>query len=272
MTKLASELIDIGVNLTGKSFKKDVPQVIERAIASGVSHMVVTGTNLQHSEEAIHLCEKWPESLLCTAGLHPHHAKEWNGKAAQKIEQLAKNTAVRAIGECGLDYNRNFSTPKDQRYAFEAQLELAGELALPVFLHQRDAHKDFAQIMDRWRHKLPGGVVHCFTGTPDEARASLDMDLHIGITGWLCDERRGKSLQQAVAVIPAERLMIETDAPYLMPRDLPQTLSGQIKAGRNEPMVLSHICAALAKYKNIDAAEMAVQTTQLARQFFAIKN
>ncbi|VAW62832.1 Deoxyribonuclease TatD [hydrothermal vent metagenome] len=270
MTKLTGNLIDIGVNLTGKLFKKDLPQVIERAISSGVSQMVVTGTNLKHSEEATDLCAKWPENLLCTAGVHPHHAKEWHAKSAQQFQKLAENIAVRAIGECGLDYNRNFSTPRDQRYAFEAQLELAAELGLPVFLHQRDAHKDFLQIMGRWRDRLPGGVVHCFTGTSDEAKASLDMDLHIGITGWLCDERRGRSLQQAVETIPLEHLMIETDAPYLLPRDLPEKVSAQLQLRRNEPMVLSHVCAALAKYKNVDVQEVAVQTTQLARQFFAI--
>ncbi|HED33113.1 MAG TPA: hydrolase TatD [Gammaproteobacteria bacterium] len=262
--------MDIGANLTGKSFKKDLPQVIERAISSGVSRMVVTGTTLRNSEEAIKLCEKWPDTLLCTAGVHPHHAKEWSDKSAQEFQNLAKNTAVRAMGECGLDYNRNFSTPKDQRYCFEAQLELAAELKLPVFLHQREAHRDFLQIMSRWRDQLPGGVVHCFTGTPDEAMASLDMDLHIGVTGWLCDERRGQSLQQAVEHIPLEHLMIETDAPYLMPRDLPATLSEQLQPRRNEPLVLPHVCAALAKYKNIDVEELAVQTTLLARQFFAI--
>ncbi|VAW61350.1 Deoxyribonuclease TatD [hydrothermal vent metagenome] len=271
MTEPANNLIDIGVNLTGKSFKKDLPQVIDRAVLAGVSQMVVTGTTLAHSEDAQMLCDRWPDILLSTAGVHPHHAKEWSGRSAQQLYDLAEHTAVRAIGECGLDYNRNFSKPKDQRLCLEAQLELAAELRLPVFLHQRDAHKDFMQIMDRWRDKLSAGVVHCFTGTLDEAKACLDMALHIGVTGWLCDERRGQSLQQAVEYIPLESLMIETDAPYLMPRDLPANIKNQLEERRNEPLVLPHVCAALAKYKNLDIEEVARQTTQLARDFFAIK-
>lgn len=271
MTEVIEDLIDIGVNLTGSSFQKDLPEVIERAVSAGVRQMVVTGTNVEHSEAAIELCEKWPETLFSTAGVHPHHAKEWTDEAGHKIHRLAKHESVRAIGECGLDYNRNFSEPKDQRSCFEAQLELAADLQLPVFLHQRDAHKDFLSIINRWRDKLSNGVAHCFTGTLDEAKAYLDVDLQIGVTGWLCDERRGRSLQQAVEYIPLNRMMIETDAPYLMPRDLPTAISTQLQERRNEPLVLPHVCAALARYKNLTLEDVARETSQLAREFFSIE-
>jgi len=267
-----NNLIDIGVNLTARAFEKDRVQVIERALSHGVTQMVVTGTDLAHSEAAAELCEQWQNTLFSTAGVHPHHASDWNDKIALRIYQLAEQPAVRAIGECGLDYNRNFSRPVEQRRCFEAQLELAADIGLPVFLHQRDAHSDFMAIISRWRDKLTAGVAHCFTGTRDEAAACLDMDLSIGITGWLCDERRGQSLQQAVEYIPLERLMIETDAPYLIPRDLAQDLSGALQPRRNEPMVLPHICTALARHKNIDMEEVAASTTRLARDFFAIEN
>ncbi len=263
-------LVDIGVNLTGKSFKKDLPEVIERALIAGVAKIGVTGTNLQHSDEAITLCEKYPQVLFSTAGIHPHHASEWTDKTAQEIHSMAKMSCVKAIGECGLDYNRNLSSPKDQRRAFEAQLELAADLKLPVFLHQRDAHDDFIKLIKIWRSRLTGGVAHCFTGTTDEALAYLELDLHIGITGWLCDERRGSSLQQAVKKIPLDKLMIETDAPYLMPRDLPENLSKTLQDRRNEPLVLPHVCDALARFKNEDPDKVATQTTQVANAFFKL--
>ena len=248
MSEELQDLIDIGVNLTGSAFKKDLPAVIDRALASGVSQMVVTGTNLQHSELAIELCDLNIGILYATAGVHPHHAKEWTDKVAHQIHNLLDHSAVLAIGECGLDYNRNFSDPKDQRKCFEAQLELAADAQLPVFLHQRDAHDDFLAIINRWRDQLVGGVAHCFTGTADEAKAYIDIDLKIGVTGWICDERRGTSLQQAVQEIPLQSLMIETDAPYLMPRNLSSEALQRLQERRNEPMVLPHVCKALAHY------------------------
>ncbi len=263
-------LIDIGVNLTGSSFKKDQTLVIDRATQAGVEKMIVTGTNLKHSDRAIELCDKYSDALLSTAGVHPHHASEWNDAVAQEIHAMAQVSCVKAVGECGLDYNRNFSDPKDQRKCFEAQLELAVDLQLPVFLHQRDAHDDFLKILARWIDQLKGGVAHCFTGSVEEAKDYLQMDLMIGVTGWLCDERRGQSLQQAVQEIPLEKLMIETDAPYLLPRDLSQNLAAQLKDRRNEPLVLPHICIALARYKNMDVEEVAAQTTLQAKQFFNI--
>jgi len=266
------DLIDIGVNLTGSAFQNDLSDVIDRALSSGVSQMVVTGTNLQHSELAIELCDLNHDILYSTAGVHPHHAKEWSDKTAHQIHNLLDHSAVRAIGECGLDYNRNFSDPKDQRKCFEAQLELAADAQLPVFLHQRDAHDDFLAIINRWRDQLVGGVAHCFTGTPDEAQAYIDIDLKIGVTGWLCDERRGKSLQQAVQKIPLQSLMIETDAPYLLPRDLPSDTKQRLQDRRNEPLVLSHVCKVLAHYIGEDPVEVAQQTSLLARQFFNIQD
>ncbi len=263
-------LVDIGVNLTGKSFKKDLPEVIDRALIAGVAKIGVTGTNLLHSDAAIGLCEKYPQVLFSTAGIHPHHASEWTDKTAQEIHGMAQMLCVKAVGECGLDYNRNLSSPKDQRHAFEAQLELAVDLKLPVFLHQRDAHDDFIKLIKIWRSRLIGGVAHCFTGSVDEALAYLELDLHIGVTGWLCDERRGLALQQAVTKIPLDKLMIETDAPYLMPRDLPESLSTTLQDRRNEPLVLSHVCEALARFKNEDPDKVAKQTTQVANAFFKL--
>lgn len=265
------DLIDIGANLTSSAFQADLSEVIDRALASGVGQMIVTGTSLEHSQHAIELCKLNIDILYSTAGVHPHHASEWSDKVSHQLDNLLDHTAVRAIGECGLDYNRNFSSPEAQRHCFEAQLELAADKQLPVFLHQRDAHDDFVKILSRWRDKLTGGVAHCFTGSADQAKAYLDLELYIGVTGWVCDERRGQELQQALRHIPLSQLMIETDAPYLLPRDLPAALRQQLKDRRNEPMLLPHICHAVAHYMAEDVQQVAKQSTQQARQFFAIE-
>jgi len=271
MTDPLQDLIDIGVNLTGKAFQPDHSAVIDRALAAGVKQMLVTGTNLQHSEMAIELCHNNHGILYATVGVHPHHALEWDERVAHQIYNLLDHSAVRAIGECGLDYNRNFSPADAQRRCFEAQLELAADKQLPVFLHQRDAHDDFIAILSRWRDKLSGGVAHCFTGTADQAQAYLDLGLQIGITGWLCDERRGHDLQQAVKQIPLQHMMLESDAPYLLPRDLPKSMAAQLQPRRNEPLVLPHVCATLARYKEVEPAEVARQSTALARKLFTIE-
>ena len=264
------ELIDIGVNLTGSSFRKDLDQVIQRATQAGVVQQVVTGTNLEHSEAAIELEKSYPGVLSSTAGVHPHHAKDCDDRTLQKLEQLAQEAGVVAIGECGLDFNRNFSPPDVQEKWFEAQLELAASLKMPVFLHQRDAHERFMEILDRWRAQLVGGVAHCFTGSLDEAKACIDLDLHIGVTGWICDERRGQALQQAVTCIPSNRLMLETDAPYLLPRDLPKDIDPKPRERRNEPAYLPHICQAVASFRGETMEAVAQASTRNAREFFKI--
>ena len=259
-------LIDIGVNLTGSSFKKDLPEVIQRAEDAGVRQMVVTGTNIEHSRTAVELDDEYSGVLYSTAGVHPHHAKDCNDQTLITLSELAQHPSVVAIGECGLDFNRNFSPAQDQLKWFEAQLELAADHQLPVFLHQRDAHDDFLKIMQYWRPKLVGAVAHCFTGSTDEALAYIDLDMYIGVTGWICDERRGGSLQQAVQHIPANRIMLETDAPYLLPRDL----EPKPRDKRNEPMYLPHVCQAVARYREESLDHLAQVTTENAQRFFKL--
>jgi TatD DNase family protein len=262
-----SEYIDIGVNLTGSSFSNDLDQVIRRARDAGVTRMIVTGTDIDHSRRALELGHQYPDALLSTAGIHPHHASEFDNNAIEVLRELSVNESVVAIGECGLDYNRNYSTPEQQRLAFEAQLQLACELDLPVFLHQRDAHHDFVSMVKEYRHELVGAVAHCYTGTADEALAYVDMDMYIGITGWICDERRGIDLQDAVREIPIDRIMLETDAPYLLPRDLKQA---PVQKRRNEPCYLPHICRVTAMHMGVDQSSLADNALQNTRRFFAI--
>jgi TatD DNase family protein len=245
--------IDIGVNLTGSSFKKDLSQVIERAQQAGVTQMIVTGTDVQHSALAIQMAEQFVSICYATAGLHPHHASDYSNDLGSELRDMAGHKNVVAVGECGLDFNRNFSSRKEQIQAFEAQLDMAIELQKPVFLHQRDAHQDFVSIIKSCRKELKQLVAHCFTGTVEELNDYLLLDMHIGVTGWLCDERRGQSLQQAVKHIPLDRIMLETDAPYLLPRDMQLK---PVEKNRNEPCFLPHIAKSVARHMAIEEAKL----------------
>lgn len=258
-------LIDIGVNLTSKQFREDLPQVIERAHAAGVRYMMVTGLTAPLSQAALELARTRPEALCCTVGVHPHNARTFDQHTSGELRALARSPQVVAIGECGLDYDRDFSPRPQQRLAFEAQLELAIELGRPVFLHQRGAHADFEAILKNARPKLSGGVVHCFTGDAHELDAYLALDLHIGITGFICDERRGTHLRELVGRIPPERLMVETDAPFLLPRDLREA-----RGRRNEPMYLPHVARSVARYAGRDEAELRRTTTAAAFRLFGL--
>lgn len=260
-------LIDIGVNLTSKQFRADVDEVIERALAAGVERMIVTGTSIEASHRARELAKTRPGVLWCTAGVHPHNARELGAELLEGLEALCREPEVVCVGECGLDYNRNFSPPEEQREAFEVQLELACKLGKPVFLHERDAHDDFLRILTNARSSLAGMVVHCFTGTVAEAEAYLELDAHIGVTGWICDERRGRHLAEVVAQIPPERLLIETDAPFLLPRDL----SPKPKSRRNEPMYLPHIAAVIARHAGRAIHEVAAQSWDNAERLFRLR-
>ncbi|MDH3218147.1 MAG: TatD family hydrolase [Gammaproteobacteria bacterium] len=260
------ELIDIGVNLTHRSLMADLDAVLERAREAGVGKMIVTGTSINESEQAIALCERFPERLFSTCGIHPHHASEWGPDSLERLRTMARLDCVRAIGETGLDFNRNYSPPQAQERAFQQQMELAIELAMPLFCHQRDAHRRFIELLAEYRDRIERLVVHCFTDSREALLHYLDLDCYIGITGWICDERRGLELQQLVKLIPANRLLIETDAPYLLPRDLDPKPSGRV----NEPAFLPHILRAVARHRNEPAALLARQCLDNSRVFFGL--
>lgn len=259
-------LIDIGANLTHDSFDADRAAVIERAQTAGVSYFIVTGSDVEYSRKALKLSRRWPGVLYCTAGTHPHHAKDFDTAAPTSLRELLANAEMVAVGECGLDYFRNFSPQAAQLTCFEAQLQLAVEIGKPVFLHQRDAHADFMAILKHYRKRLSAGVLHCFTGNEAELQDYLSLDLHIGITGWICDERRGKHLRELVKQIPENRLMLETDAPYLLPRDIQPRPAHH----RNEPMYLAHICETVAACVGKPSAQLATETTANVQRFFGL--
>jgi TatD DNase family protein len=256
------QLADIGANLTHTSFRDDLDAVLERARAHGVARIVVTGTSVEESRRAAELAGA--HGLYATAGVHPHHARECDDTTMPALRQIAAHPKIVAIGECGLDFNRNYSPHPSQEKWFVAQIELAAELGKPLFLHSRDAHPRFAEILRNLR--VGKAVAHCFTGEAAELRAYLDLGLYIGITGWICDERRGRHLVALAKEIPQDRLLLETDSPYLTPRDL----HPQPKARRNEPAHLPHILRAEARARGETPEALAAATTRNAQAFFGI--
>lgn len=258
------ELVDIGANLTHEAFHNDLDSVLERAHDNGVTRMVITGADEDSSRNALDLARRHPDSMRATAGVHPHVAADAAPGVIDRLRGLAGNPLVAAIGEAGLDFNRDFSPRAEQERLFEQQLELAAETGLPVFAHERDAHERFAAILSRYRSELRGIVVHCFTGSEAALAAYLELDCHIGITGWVCDERRGHDLRSFLHRIPADRLMLETDAPYLLPRDL----RPKPRSRRNEPMHLPHILGSVALARGDNPEQLAAATTATARRFF----
>jgi TatD DNase family protein len=259
------EWLDIGVNLGHRQFNRDRDAVLDRARAAGVTRLIITGTNLRASREALVLAGARPGVLWCTAGVHPHNAREFGADTVGELRELLARPAVVAVGECGLDFNRDFSPRPAQERCFEAQCRLACDTDRPLFLHDREAHERFLAILKTYRpHLKRGGVVHCFTGTTAELRAYLDLDLHIGITGWICDERRGRHLRTLVRDVPRDRLMLETDAPFLLPRDLEPAPQDR----RNEPAFLPHVAQAVASCLAVRTEQVAETTTATARAFF----
>ena len=260
------DLIDIGLNLTHDSYDIDRAEVIAKAQAVGVRRMIVTGTTVTASARAAELSTAFENVLYATAGIHPHHASEFDEHSAVALESLLAGNSVVAVGECGLDYFRNYSSRADQQRALEMQLELAESTGLPVFLHQRDAHADMLEILTRHRDKLSGGVAHCFTGNAEEMAAYLDLGLYIGITGWVCDERRGDALRRAVPSLPLDRLLLETDGPYLLPRDLDPKPSSR----RNEPRYLPHIAERVSALMDRPLSDIAAAATANTEKLFGL--
>ena len=243
-------LVDIGANLAHDSFDDDRDDVLRRAADAGVSRIVVTGSSDDSNEKAARLAEQHPGVLSSTAGVHPHHASDYSGDSDALIRTLAAAGRIVAVGECGLDYFRN----------------IAADTGLPVFLHQRDAHDDFVEMLEPMLPRLSRAVAHCFTGEHESLREYLAMGLYIGVTGWICDERRGTHLKDIVSIVPDDRLMLETDAPYLLPR----TIEPKPKTRRNEPMYLREVLRVVAKARGQSEAHVARVTTENAVTFFGL--
>ena len=256
-------LTDICCNLTHESFADDREEVLERARGAGVTRFLLAGSDLAESQACISVAQRHPD-CWAAIGVHPHQAREWNSGSAETLRKLRLDPKVIAIGECGLDYYRNLSSRETQVSAFSEQLALAGELGLPALLHNRDADKDFLRIFDNAPDRPPRTALHCFTGNASLLHACLERGMYVGITGWFCDERRGQPLRDLIGEIPLDRLMVETDAPYLLPR----TLRPRPKTRRNEPMWLPHIAEQIAQALDLSLEEFANHTQDCTQKFF----
>ena len=259
-------LIDIGANIAHDSFDDDRDEVLLRASGAGVTRIIVTGSSDDSNVKAAELAETRPGVLYSTAGVHPHHASDYTDESDALIRKLIEKDPVVAVGECGLDYFRNFSPREAQLEAFRRQLDIARDSRLPVFLHQRDAHDDFVEVLEPELPNLSRAVAHCFTGEGESLHEYLAMGLYIGITGWICDERRGKHLHDIVSIVPDDRLLIETDAPYLLPR----TIQPRPKTRRNEPAYLVEVLKTVAQARDQSAEHVAEITAQNAIRFFGL--
>jgi TatD DNase family protein len=276
-------MIDIGVNFHSSQLKGLAAELLDRAAAAGVTHILATGTSLRASELAIEFArthepagppqgrmqqgEAWRLPgirVWATAGMHPHDASHWTGSSATQFAPLWADAHVVAVGECGLDYNRMFSPMAAQRAAFEAQVAAAVRLDKPLFLHCRDAFDDFRAMLADAAAAGAHGVVHCFTDGAREAEAFLELGFDIGITGWVTDTARGTALRDALRVIPVDRLHLETDAPYLRPKNAGKTRP------YNEPALLPFVARAVAELKAMEVDALAAQATANSRRLFKL--
>ncbi|CAM2941243.1 hydrolase TatD [Chryseobacterium flavum] len=257
--------IDIGINLTNKQFYKEHDEIINRALNHGVEQMVLTGTSVRGSKESAEIVKEYPGILFSTAGIHPHDAKSFHHESINELRKLLKQNHVISVGECGLDFDRDFSPRSAQEKCYKAQLELAIEIQKPLFLHERSAFKRFNELTDEYLQELPEAVVHCFTGTLEEAKIYLDKGFYLGFTGAISDERRFRHLEEVIRYVPLDRIMIETDAPFMLPKNIPG-----VRNRRNEPAFLPYVAQTIACLKRLSLSEVADETTETARKFFRL--
>ena len=257
-------MIDIGVNFHSSQLKGLAAELLARAAAAGVTHILATGTSLHASELALAFAREHAR-VWATAGVHPHDAKHWDARRrAAQFEPLWADERVVAVGECGLDYNRMFSPREAQRARLRGADRRRRAPGKPLFLHCRDAFDDFLAMLRDAAAAGAHGVVHCFTDGAAEAEAFLALGFDIGITGWVTDAARGSALRDALRVIPADRLHLETDAPYLRPKNAGKTRP------YNEPALLPFVAQAVAELKGMDVAALSAQATANSRRLFKL--
>ena len=257
--------IDIACNFNHESFKHNLDEVINNAVLEGEEKLVLLCASLADLGPIKAIQKNSPEKYFISSGIHPHHATEIIDINYEELLSKLKAINPNVIGETGLDYFRNISPPDIQKKSFVMHIEIAKELSLPLYLHQRDAHKDFLRIIKENKNNFPKFVVHCFTGTQKELNDYLDLGAYIGLTGWICDAKRNIDLRQSIKNIPIERMMIETDSPYLIPKNLPI----KPKKNINEPKYLPHIANEICKLTGIEMEELKLATRKNTIKFFS---
>jgi TatD DNase family protein len=261
-------LADSCFNINHESFKNDLGDILDAANNVGVEYFFCPASKEKEIVDLINLSESYQKNIFCSVGIHPHYASDLKPSTIQNLQKYLGNEHVRAIGEIGLDYYRNFQSPEIQKKCFNAFLELASTHQYPLFLHHREAFDDFYPMIKNCIGEVPESIVHCFTGTKSELKKFLDLGLYIGITGWVCDPKRGADLREIIKYIPLDRLLIETDAPYLVPKNM----VNKPRNNRNEPLFLEHIATNISELLNIDKALLAEETTKNFKKLFRIQN
>ena len=259
---MKTEYYDIGLNLFSPQFR-DSEEILEGAHKAGVQ-VIITGSDMRSSEKAAQFVRT--HGCYATAGIHPHAADRSEERDLIRLRELYRNDRVIAVGECGLDYDRMFSEKANQLKCLGRHIELACETGLPMFLHERKAHRDMIEMFRTYPEVCRRSVIHCFTGTAEEAEKYLEMGFYFGVTGWICDDRRAGDLREAVKHIPKDRIMAETDAPYLKPRGIKGL--GRI----NLPQYVSYVAAALSEYMEIPEDELKKCLRKNTEKFFGIKD
>ena len=258
------EIADIACNFTSDRFDNDLDEVINQAIVNNITKFGLICSRLSDIEKLLEIYNRYSKDMFFTIGVHPHHANEINEEYLKKLKEVINNNNPHAIGETGLDFFRNLSTYEEQIFAFEEQIKIAIDTNKPLFLHQRDSHDDFIKILRKYSSDINKSVVHCFTGTKKQLNDYLELDCYIGVTGWICDAKRNVELRKTIKNIPLERLMIETDCPYLIPKNLEE----KPKNNRNEPTYLNHIANEVATLMKKDINDIREKTYKTSLSFF----
>ena len=258
------EIADIACNFTSERFDKDLDDVINRAITNKITKFALICSQLSDIDKLLKIYDQYSKNMFFTIGTHPHHANEINDEYLKKLKVAVSNNNPHAIGETGLDFFRNLSTYEEQVYAFEEQIKIAIDVNKPLFLHQRDSHDDFIKILKKYSSDINKAVVHCFTGTQEQLEDYLELDCYIGVTGWICDEKRNVELRKTIKNIPLSKLMVETDCPYLIPKNLQK----KPKNNRNEPYNLNHILSEIAILMDVDRDILRKETFENTIDFF----
>ena len=258
------EIADIACNFTSDRFDNDLDEVINQAIVNNITKFGLICSRLSDIDKLLEIYNRYSKDMFFTIGVHPHHANEINEEYLKKLKEVINNNNPHAIGETGLDFYRNLSTYEEQIFAFEEQIKIAIDTNKPLFLHQRDSHDDFIKILRKYSSDINKSVVHCFTGTKEQLNDYLELDCYIGVTGWICDAKRNVELRKTIKNIPLERLMIETDCPYLIPKNLEE----KPKNNRNEPTYLNHIANEVATLMKKDINDIREKTYKTSLSFF----
>ena len=258
------EIADIACNFTSDRFDNDLDEVINQAIINNITKFGLICSRLSDIDKLLEIYNRYSKDMFFTIGVHPHHANEINEEYLKKLKEVINNNNPHAIGETGLDFFRNLSTYEEQIFAFEEQIKIAIDTNKPLFLHQRDSHDDFIKILRKYSSDINKSVVHCFTGTKEQLNDYLELDCYIGVTGWICDAKRNVELRKTIKNIPLERLMIETDCPYLIPKNLEE----KPKNNRNEPTYLNHIANEVATLMKKDINDIREKTYKTSLSFF----